>query len=84
MDGDDEDGDTSDLSESRTISGVNSDGYFRYEEGAAGTGTDGTSNIGVGLRSIYAYDVGSPPATPQPKIFNVEPTGNWLGDIELQ
>ncbi len=84
MDGVDEDGDASDLAESRTIAGVTADGYFRYEQGAAGVGTDGTSNIGIGLRSIYAYDVGSLPANPQPQIFTVEPTGNWLGDIEIQ
>ncbi|MBW2020520.1 MAG: type II secretion system protein GspG [Deltaproteobacteria bacterium] len=71
--------------------GVPSDGYFRFEPRdpaepdpePAGSGRKYAS-IPTGIRSIYAFDVTSPPASPSPMVFTVESTGNWIGEIEIQ
>ena len=61
--------------------GVDSEGYFRFEHGL-GNDLDGKTltDIPVGLRSIV---VSEPPDSKR-YIFTIEPTGNWLGDIEIQ
>ncbi len=71
--------------------GVATDGYFRFEARdpaepdpePAGSGRKYIS-IPAGIRSIYAFDITSPPANPNPLIFAVEPSGNWIGDIKIQ
>lgn len=49
---------------------VDSDGYFKFDD------------IPVGVRSIYAYEDNV--TDPQPMVFTVEPTGNFIGEIEAQ
>ena len=71
--------------------GVATDGYFRFEPRApaepdpepAGSGRKYIS-VPAGIRSIYVFDTASPPANPNPLIFAVEPSGNWIGDIKIQ
>ena len=60
------------------------DQYFRFETGAVGTGLY-NGNIPVGLRSIFISDSTPVPNTKTAqRIITIEPTGNWLGDIEIQ
>lgn len=66
------------------ITGVPLDGYFRFESGAVGVGTNGTRDISVGLRNILVSGIVSGVPVQKQVIFTVEPTGNWLGDIEIQ
>ncbi|MCD4779515.1 MAG: prepilin-type N-terminal cleavage/methylation domain-containing protein [Candidatus Omnitrophica bacterium] len=67
-----------------TISGVPVDGYFRFERGAAGVGTNGTRDIPAGVRHIFVSGIVSGVSVQRAVVFTVEPTGNWLGDINLQ
>ena len=66
------------------ITGVPSDGYFRFENGAVGVGTNGTKDIPVGLRHILVSGIVSGVPVQKQVIFTIEPTGNWLGDVEIQ
>lgn len=62
--------------------GIDASGYFRFEEDGAGHGNgkyDG--DIPDGLRSIVITDSGH--GTSIQKVFTVESTGNWLGDIDV-
>ena len=71
--------------------GVAPDGYFRFEPRAAAEpdpepAGSGRKYISVprGIRSIYVFDIASPPANPNPLILAVEPAGNWIEDVEAQ
>ncbi len=67
----------------------NTSGYFRFEEGTSGNGLNGL-NMPLGLRSVVVWEDDNSNNLPdigersESRVFTVEPTGNWLGDIEIQ
>ncbi|MEW6103808.1 MAG: prepilin-type N-terminal cleavage/methylation domain-containing protein [bacterium] len=63
--------------------GIDAGGYFRFEQDNTGNANGKyEGDIPVGLRSIVIIDSGYGSSTQ--RVFTVEPTGNWLGDIEIE
>ena len=78
------------------LEGVLADGYFRFDISMAAPGVgEEVLDTPLGLCSIMAWEESLPAANPEQDnpdgaelkknlVITVEPTGNWLGDIEIQ
>ncbi len=58
------------------------DSYFKFESDVLDVGVDDTS-IPIGVRSVVLTNINDSTKS-DTKIFAIEPTGNWLGTLEIK